>query len=74
MDEGQENTKIKEKKASPSPDTQGKLLPKIDKGLSETALPMMSNKRIGKHNRVYSNKLTVIAERSPKQTKKVNTI
>ncbi len=74
IEEREEKTKSNAAKTQVSPtlDTQAKLLPKIEKGNTETVLPVMSTKRLGKHNRVYSNCLSVIVERSPKESKKAN--
>ena len=74
INEGELKSKSKAKKtqASPTAEAQAKLLPKIEQGFTETVLPVMSTKRLGKHNRVYSNRLSIIVERSPKQSKKVS--
>jgi|LauGreDrversion4_2_1035121.scaffolds.fasta_scaffold236540_1 hypothetical protein len=56
---------------SPSPESSVIILPKIEAGNSDGGIqPVISGKRLGKHNRVYSNRLSVIAERSPKPAKK----
>lgn len=76
IEEGEEKSinKAKKTEVSPNSEAQVKLLPKIEQGITETVLPVMSAKRLGKNKRVHSNQLSVIAERSSKQSKKVNLI